>query len=250
MIYVASSIWLSIAVLMAWGVYRLWNSLFKAKALDVILLPGTLVAQLGRLLGLLITGAEIKENPPTGPEGGKPPAEPTPRYHPKSHFVGQIVVAFIPMVTTGIMIYFCVVRLGRPVLTKIPRNLVSTDLPASLSVLWSQLRDVITLAESTLNALRAADMEPLRIVLFTYLMICLTVRLAPIYGNFRGQMAAIAGLAGVTALIGTLTTQPAHWIEKGWPILVLVLGWLILLLTISLVARGIVSTFQMLSHSR
>ena len=56
MIYFAVTFWLLVAVLTAWGVHQLWSGMLKPRTVNSILLPGTLVAQLGHVLGLLVTG--------------------------------------------------------------------------------------------------------------------------------------------------------------------------------------------------
>ena len=59
MVYAAFTFWLLVIVLTAWGVHRLWSGMVKPKVLNTVLLPGTLVAQIGHVLGLLVTGATV-----------------------------------------------------------------------------------------------------------------------------------------------------------------------------------------------
>jgi hypothetical protein len=73
-------------------------------------------------------------------------------------------------------------------------------------------------------------------------MVCLTVRLAPRPGNMRGHLIAVAGLGVIAVLAGTLTPRVEEMIALCWPLLALVVGWLLLLLLASLVARAVVTT--------
>ena len=59
MLFAAMTFWLVTAVLSAWGVQQLWRGMVAPRVVNAVLLPGTLVAQLGHVLGLLITGATV-----------------------------------------------------------------------------------------------------------------------------------------------------------------------------------------------
>ncbi|MCH7591541.1 MAG: hypothetical protein IH989_02010, partial [Planctomycetes bacterium] len=60
MLYAALTFWLLTVVLIAWGVHRLWCGMARPRVVNAVLLPGTLVAQTGRVFGLLITGASVR----------------------------------------------------------------------------------------------------------------------------------------------------------------------------------------------
>ena len=73
MLYAALTFWLLVIVFCAWGVHALWSGLIKPRAVNTILLPGTLVAQLGHVLGLLITGNQVQNTAlMSDDEDGKP----------------------------------------------------------------------------------------------------------------------------------------------------------------------------------
>ena len=49
MLYAAMVFWLLILVFAAYGTYQLWAGLIKPNILNFLLLPGTLIAQTGRM---------------------------------------------------------------------------------------------------------------------------------------------------------------------------------------------------------
>src|SRR5262249_44380503 len=119
------------------------------------------------------------------------------------------------------------------------------DLPATLTSVWEQLRGLISLAESTLNALRHANADGWRILIFVYLLHCLSVRMAPLPGRALNHIGAVAGLAAIGALAGTVSPWLPEAILRSWPVLALTTGWLMLALLVSLAIKGIVSGWQL-----
>ncbi len=244
MIYTTASIWLVVVVLLAWAVHHGWCGIAKPKTVNAVLLPGTLIAQLGRILGLLVTGATVNNTAlMKDDDSGGPATDADPQ--PKLPIIGPVLVALLPMVALGTMIYIAIAKLGMPVVVKIPQDQIAAELPMSLAAFWTQLRDLVTLAEGTLNAVQAAETPHWRVILFSYLMICLTVRMAPLRGNFRGHLGAIATLGVIAWLVGTLSPQMPGIIERAWPLLSLTVGWLLLLLLITLVVRGVLTSIRM-----
>jgi hypothetical protein len=254
MIYAALSLWLVAIVLMAWAVHGLWSAIVKPKAVNVALLPGTLVTQLGRIVGLLVTGAKVTNTALMGDdEDGAPSTEP--RYEARLPVFGPVVVGLLPLIAAGIMTYVVLVGLGEPVVAAayragnpLPPDLVLRELPEDASAFWDQLRNLITLAEGTLDAVLRAEMAPWRIAAFAYLMICMTVRMAPFSGNIRGHLGAIASTGVILALVGTLSPVPAQSIERLWPLVSLTVGWLFLLLIASLIVHGAVTSVRMIAR--
>lgn len=244
MIYAAACIWLMIAVLLAWGIHHVWCGITKPKTVNTILLPGTVVAQLGHIIGLLITGATVNNTAlMKDGDAGEPATDPNPK--PKIPVIGPVVVALLPLVALAGMIYLSIVKLGAPVVAKMPQGQVATELPGSLPAFWEQCRALITLAEGTLNAVSTADGAHWRIALFAYLMICLTVRMAPLPGNARGHVGAVLTLWIIAWLVGTVSSRLPEIILQCWPLLSLTIGWLLLLLLITLLVRGAISSVQM-----
>jgi hypothetical protein len=128
------------------------------------------------------------------------------------------------------------------ILAQIPATQISPELPRSLAAFWEQLRSLVTLCEKTLEAVRHSDVVPWQMTLFVYMMICLTVRLAPWPGNLKGHMLAVILISMVAVLAGTLTPRLELAIHAAWPQLCLTVGWLLLLLLISLVAKAVVAS--------
>ncbi len=248
MIYVAASIWLLIAVLMAWGVHHLSSTMAKPRTLDVLLFPGTLVAYVGRTVALLVAGAKIAPKAIAPPDKKDPKPYDGPLYEPSVPVFGPLVVGFVPFLFTVCAIFAVLSRLGLPVLNAVPHDQISAEFPTTLSVFWAQLRGVLTVAEVTFDAIRNTEMVNWRTALLTYLLASLSIRLSPFKGNASGLLGALAIIGAGTALVGTLTTAPADLIAGGWPHFCVVIGMLVLLMIATLIIRGIVSTVRVLAH--
>lgn len=244
MIYAAATFWLMMIVLLAWGVHQVWVGMAKPRTVNAVLLPGTLVAQLGHVVGLLITGATVNDTAlMKNDDKGEPATAPEPK--PKIPVVGPVVVALLPMLGLGGMIYLVIRKLGAPIVAKIPPDQVATGLPGSMAAFWDQLRGLITLAQDTSIAIQTAEIAHYRVAVFAYLMICLTVRMAPFPGNVRGHLGAIVTLGVLGWLAGTVFGGVPEMITQAWPLLTLTVGWLLLLMMLTLVARAAVSAVQM-----
>src|SRR5262249_53857726 len=119
MLYAAATMWLMLIVLLAWGVHHLWSGLIKPKVVNSILLPGTLVAQIGHVFGLLVTGGTVNNTAlMTDDESGAPQTATDAK--PRVPVVGPIIVALLPMVALGIAIYQSVRWVGMPMMHFMP----------------------------------------------------------------------------------------------------------------------------------
>ncbi len=247
MVYLALTFWLLVVVWTAWGVHQLWSGMIKAKVLNTLLLPGTLVAQLGHVLGLLVTGATVSNTTLyKDDESGDPETTTDPK--PRVPVIGPVVIGMLPLVACGVGIY-CVARwLGDPIFTNLTTQTVRADLPTTMTGLWQMLRDQITLVESIVVATTAADFGTWRTGLFLYLLICLTVRIAPFPGNLRGSLAAIVILGIGAAMIASLFDMADPLVVQGWADLNLTVSTLLFLLLMSLVLRGGVGLVQVIRN--
>jgi len=234
MVFLSAFIWTTVSVLLAWGIQWIWVGMFKPKAINTVLFPGTVIASIGRTVALLITGATWSE----APKGATNPASP----QPKMPVMGPIIVAAVPLLLVGAVLSVLMFRLGTPFLVQVSKIQVPRDLSWSLAGFWEQLRSLVTLSERTLDALRQTTDDSWQTFLFIYLMISLTVRLAPFPGNVRGHLIAVAALAVAAALAGTLTPRLEQSLSAGWPLLSFTVGLLLLLMIISLLAKAFVTS--------
>ena len=247
MVYIALTFWLLVIVLTAWGVHRLWSGMIKPKLLNTILLPGTLIAQLGHVLGLLITGATVSNTTLyKNDESGDPETTIDPK--PRVPLVGPVIIAMLPLRACAVAIFFVARHLGRPILLNLTTGSVGPILPTTIAGTWQMLRDQITLVESIVAATSVADLANWRTWLFIYLLICLTVRIAPFPGNLRGSLAAIMILGIGAAMVSSLFDMADPRVQSGWAVLSLTVAALLFLLMASLVVRGGVGLVQVLRN--
>ncbi len=248
MAYIALTFWLLVIVLAAWGVHRLWSGMIKPKMLNSILLPGTLIAQLGHVLGLLITGATVSNTTLyKDDESGDPETTTDPK--PRVPLVGPVIIGMLPLLACAVAIFFVARHLGRPILVNLTAGSVGPILPTSMAGAWQMLRDQITLVESIVAATTVADLTNWRTLLFIYLLICLTVRIAPFPGNLRGSLAAIVILGIGAAMVSSLFDMADPRVQNGWAVLNLTVAALLFLLMASLVVRGGVGLVQVLRNN-
>lgn len=237
MLYVAMTLWLMMIVLSAWGVYRLLSEMVRPRIINMLLLPGTLVAQLGHVVGLLVTGATINDTTLyKDDENGEPSA--TQNAQPRIPIVGHMIVGSLPLLACVLALIPAAHYLGQGILAAMGNTAVATTLPTSSAAIWNLLHSQISIAESLVNATTGALPGSWKLWLFLYLMICLTVRMAPLPGNLRGSLGAIALLGLVCALVGLLTDAMPRYIHAGWQTLTLTVATLTILLMVTAMARG------------
>lgn len=246
MLYAALTLWLLVIVFSAAGVHRLWSALIKPRVVNSILLPGTLVAQLGHVLGLLVTGNPVKNTKLMGDDESGEPRSDTPE-QPRVPILGPILVGLLPLLACGACLYIVASYWGGTVLRGMGAVGVETQVPRTLGQLWSLLRDSISLVESLVNAILQRDLLNWVTVLFLYLAVCLTVRMAPFEGNRRGAIGAIVLTGGLVAILGSLWTGARDFVVSSWPILTFTVAMLLFLLLLSLVVAGVVGVIRILA---
>ncbi|MBI4578481.1 MAG: hypothetical protein HY718_02195 [Planctomycetes bacterium] len=232
--------WLFVIVFSALGVHRLWSSLVQPKIVNSLLLPGTLVAQLGHILGLLVTGGTVnnttlvKDDDSGEPETGGDAKTRLP-------VVGSIITALLPMAGCAVAIYWTAHYLGAQILEAMKASQFNQLLlPTSLPAFFTTIRGVLSLVEHLVAVVRASDLQNWQTLLFLYLVVCLTVRMAPLTGNLRGSLGAI-GLFGIIAfLVGQLAKPEAGAFGSAWPLIVFCVAVLLFLLIFSLLLTGVV----------
>lgn len=247
MVYAAVVVWLVVVVLLAHGVYQLWSRLVKPKVINGVLLPGTLVAQLGYVLGCLVTGSTVNNTAlMSESEDGQATTDSNPR--PKVPFVGPVVIALLPLVACGGAIYLLSIFGAGPIFDRVAGEQLPTHLPVTLAGLFELGRDLLSLAENILAVILKADFTDWQVWLFCYLSVCLTVRMAPFPGNLKGSLGAIATLGILAAIIGLVTQRGIDIFGRGWVVLSYAVGVLLLLLLLSLIVSGIQALVRVFSQ--
>jgi len=238
--YAAMTCWLVVIVFSALAVHRIWTNMAPPKVVNAILLPGTLVAQLGHVVGLLVTGGTVTDTtlikdddsgePQTGGDGKS-----------RIPVVGPVVIAMLPMLACGLAIYIVSQYMGQDIRGRMSQEVIPRILPTTLPAFWQMLRDGITLVEQLVEAIRDSNFSDWHTWAFLYLVVCLTVRMAPLPGTLRGAIGAIIVLGLATALLGMLLTTKGPGptaLDRAWPLITFSTAMLLLLLLVSLCVRG------------
>lgn len=251
MLYATLTFWLLVIVFSAWGVHTLWSGLIKPRVVNTILLPGTLVAQLGHVLGMLVTGNAVQNTALMGDdEEGEPQSE-TPETH-RVPVIGAVLVGLLPLLACAGCLYWAARLWGGTVVDPLNADAslaVPQALPTTLSAMWELLRHSVTTVESMLNAILNADLRDWRTLLFLYLAVCLTVRMTPFEGNRRGAVAAILLSGLVIGVLATMVNQVDDFVRSSWSVLSFAVGMLLFLLLISATVRGAVGLFRILARN-
>jgi len=251
MLYAALTFWLLVIVFAAWGVHGLWSRLIKPRVVNSILLPGTLVAQLGHVLGLLVTGNPVRNTQLMGDdEKGEPTSE-----GPEKHNIpvlGAVLVGLLPLVACAACLWAAARYLGQGILGKQATEggawSVPQELPTTLDGAWNLLHQALDVSQAVLDGILHSNLTDWRNALFVYLAVCLTVRMTPIEGNRRGAVGAIVLFGILTAIVGQLWPAGADAIASSWPILSFAVGMLLFLLLVSLLISGIVGLVRIVAR--
>lgn len=237
MLFATAVFWLFVVVLSACGVYSLWTGMVKSRIVNIVLLPGTLAAQLGHILGTLITGGTVEGTSLISEDEAGSPKQPTPGKS-KIPFVGPLVVGVLPLLMCASGIVLSTMLLGGPTVDDLVVDKIAKSLPASMPAFWDLLRSVIDLMEKMLTVASHAGGAGWKAWLFIYLLVCLTVRMAPPLGNLRGALGAIIMFGIVAYLMGLVYPPAQSLVERGWNLLSLTVITLLLLLMLSAIIRG------------
>lgn len=248
-LYAALTFWLVVIMFSAWGVHRLWSALVKPRVVNSLLLPGTVVAQLGHVLGLLISGNSVQNTKLMGDDDkGEPESEPPKQQ--RLPIIGPILVGLLPLAACAGCLYLAAALLGDSVLRNLSGGgalLVPQALPTSLAGIWALLRDSVSLVEGLLNGILRSNLASWETILFLYLAVCLTVRMAPFEGNRRGAVGAVFLAAVVIAVLGALLPAARALVESSWAVLSFAVGVLLFLLLVSLLVTGLVRLVRILA---
>ncbi len=249
MLYAALTFWLFVIIFAAWGVHSLWSGLLKPRVVNGVLLPGTLVAQLGHVLGLLVTGNPVSNTMlMSDDEKGDPKAAAPDR--PRLPIIGPILIGLLPLVACAGGLYASARMLGGSVFSKLGGSAMALpqDLPTTPAAVWALLHSVVDSMQTISDAVGRSDLSYWPTLLFLYLAVCLTVRMAPFEGNQRGAIGAIA-LTGVVVAILAAVIGPRmrDFVLASWQILSFAVAVLLILLLASLAVRGLVGLVRLLA---
>jgi hypothetical protein len=248
MLYAAITMWLLAAVLTAWGVHALWSQMLRPRTVNSVLLPGTLAAQLGHVLGLLVTGATVTNTTLyKDDDSGEPEMTQDPK--PRIPVVGPIIIGMLPLLACAVAMFFVTRFLGGSIVAQMEGHSVADAVPVTLAGFWELLRNQITLVESLVSATSGADWSQWQVWLFVYLVVCVTVRMAPFPGTLRGSLGATIVLGLVAGLIVSLADGGRTSFDAGWTVLSLSVASLSFLLLASLVVRGSVGLIKLLASN-
>lgn len=246
MLYITVTFWLLVIVLSAWGVHALWSGMIKPRAVNAVLLPGTLVAQLGHVLGLLVTGATVTSTTLyKDDESGDP--QTTQDAKPRVPVLGPIVIGMLPLLACGLAVFLLTRFSGASFVAGMADHRLPDALPTTLPAFWDLLRQQVTVVEAVVNATIQSDLGRWQVWAFLYLLVCLTVRMAPFPGHIRGALGAIVMLGVLLGLVGMVFSQTADVLHDSWPILSLTVATLTFLLLLSLAIRGLVGLSRILA---
>lgn len=253
MVYVEFVIWLLLIVCCGVGVYRLWTQMVRPAWVGWLLLPATLVSEMGYIFGCLITGGEVRRAKllPAGKEGGS--GEPTAEAAPRWKRIGPVVAALVAILACGGAIALADWLLGEPVMSqfdfagRLADPAEQSAGPGLWQAFWQRMDNQVRLLRGMCEALVRLDWLDWRVPLFVYLSVCLSVRLTPVRRELRATLAAAGVLAVGIVLVGAASTRFGQILGLVRPILTYVWGILLLLLVGSLVVRGLLGLLRVLS---
>lgn len=243
--YIASTFWLSALVLLAWTVHQNLTAMLPAKAINALLLPGTLVAQVGRVIAELVTGATINDTTLfRNDDTGEPANTPDPK--PRIPVLGPILIGLLPLAFCMVGLHVTANMLGSSLVHRLPDVAVGPSLPVTVPGWWDLMRGHVTLMEQLSGLLAGSSFLDWRMWVFLYLLVCFTVRCAPLPGAMRGSLLAILMLGiGLGVLFGVVGAADPR-ATTAWRVVRLAVGWLELLLLVTLIARGTIGLYQLI----
>jgi hypothetical protein len=246
--YAALTFWLVVIVFAALAVHRLWCALVPPKAVNILLLPGTLVAQLGHVIGLLITGGTVND---TSLVNDGDSAEPKTGQDTQTRIpvVGTVIVALLPLAGCAAAIYCSSRYLGTAILSSKAMPTKPTDplaIPTTVGAVFTLLHDAVNLVKGVVSAIRGCDLTNWRTALFLYLSVCLTVRMAPLTGNIRGSIIAIL-LTGLLTFLAAQIVRSPGLLAGVWPLITFSAAMLLLLLLVTLLSTAVVNLVRIVA---
>lgn len=240
MLYAALAFWLLVLIFSATGVYSQWCRLLPPRTVNLLLLPGTLISQLGLVAGMLLSGQTVRNTSLLGGDAEAGPQSDPPQES-RIPVLGPILVGMMPVVACLVALWLASWLLGGRPGPGSAAILLPGDFPTSAALVWVLLHELLRAAEAIVGALASADMLNWRSVLRTYLAICLVIRMAPPPAHQRGVIGAVALVAGVLCVLGLVWPGTPAAVSAGWPMLSYCVAISVALLLLTLGIRGLIS---------
>ena len=248
MLYLALTFWLMIALLEAYGAFKLVEGLVRPRWINLVLLPGTVVSEMAHFLAALLTGAAVRDAKLVSDESiGESPA-PSASGIP---VLSPLLLALLPILSALVILFVLFKHFDATIVQNFALANCGTDLDLKQLAQgldwrlgsWFQAgRDLITLVERLIGVLPFSDItHTWKSWLFIYLTACLAVRMVPLRGNLRSGMASVALIGGLAAGLGWLLPSMADSLRTVWPLLGYTIALLTLLLGFALLVRGVVA---------
>lgn len=272
--YLALTFWLMVALLQAYAIFKLWQGLVRPRWINLVLLPGTVVAETANFVAAMLTGAPVREarlvsDEPLGegPDLGADAKKGVP-------ILSPLLMALLPILAGLGIIYVLYVtidnsswpadsvvksfasdvshqdsvarQVGQTAMVgsgadDTSDHLLAQKLDWRLGSWFDLGRDVLTMSQRMIRALPFRDPQKTwPNWLFIYLTACLAIRMVPLRGNLRGGMAAVV-LVGVLAYLLGLIKSVHQAVSGAWTLLAFVIGLLTTLLLLTLLIRGVVA---------
>jgi len=243
MLYAVLVFWLVVAIFAAQAACGLLVRLLPAKIVNYLLLPGTVVAQIGHVVALLVTGATIRQTRLISRPEGEPELHAEAR--PKLPVIGPVLVAVLPMFCCGLGLYlvhkWLAVGLAINSRTSLPQ-----DVPLSISEFWKSVGRLVDVLAAMSDSWLHARWSDWRTWLMAYLTVCLTIRIAPLPADVRPALAGLAIFGLLCGLFGMFSDWPEDLLRGSWPAVSFLVGNLLLLLTILLLVSALVGLYRIL----
>jgi hypothetical protein len=244
MLYAAFVFWSIVAIFAAKAVYGLLGHAMPPKVLNYALLPGTLVAQIGHHLALLVTGGTVNQSRLANESTGEPEIQADAK--PRIPVLGPVLVAVVPIFLCGLAMVFAADFFSTKAMIQEARSTLPDELPRTLPAFWVQVRTVLGSLEHASAMWSQANWGLWRTWLFAYLTICLTIRMSPLSQDLRPALLGVAMFGVIAWLIGMFTPQPADHLLQFWPKLSFLVSNLLLILLIALAAGACLGVWNII----
>jgi hypothetical protein len=254
MIYLMLGIWFLLTLLTGMGLYRLWSAKMGGRAVDWLLLPGTLCSELFFLIGRKVTRTPANTGilaPKGNTDGSAHDATRT-----SSGLLVDMFCSLLAIGVCGTALAMSVLHLGGQwILCDIATihffgHLSLTELPRSMpttgGAFWETLEYQIVIIRRTLYAWTQADWSIWKTPLLLYLLIAFSIRLGPVRHDPRASMLVAILLVGITAAVSAMSDSVDYMVGHNvWWVLTGVWGMLMTLLAVTLLAMAIATLIRL-----